>query len=110
MNFSKLCELFVSNCFLNRMVFTEADICQFSKSCNVKIDYKFLNHYSKNLKYPNYVTQKSLLGPCIFHPKDVYLKDVKYNVGKIINDLQLSKQNISADAKMQKIVDYIYFI
>ena len=54
--------------------------------------------------------RKSLLGPCIFHPTDIMFKDVKYNTGKIIKDLQLSNQNIPVDDKMQKIVDYIKFI
>jgi hypothetical protein len=54
--------------------------------------------------------RKSLLGPCIFHPTDTMFKDVKYNTGKIIKELQLSNQNIPVEDKMQKIVDYIKFI
>lgn len=110
MNFIKLCNIFVNSCFSNKIVFTEADIVEFAKVCNVNVDYKYLNQYINNLEFPNYKMRKMLLGPCIFHPTDIYLKDIKYNTNKVIKDLQLSKQNISVDAKMQKIVDYIYFI
>lgn len=110
MNFEKLFNIFVSSCFLNKIVFTEHDILHFAKTCNVRPNPKLLHECKSELKYPNYVCQKSLLGPCFFRPKDVYIKDVNYNIGKIINDLQLSRQNMSVDAKMEKIVTYIKFL
>jgi len=110
MNFIKLCNVFVNNCFLNKIVFSEADIIEFAKVCNVKADYQYLRKYVSSFEFPNYNMRKSLLGPCIFHPTDIMFKDVKYNTGKIIKDLQLSNQNIPVDDKMQKIVDYIKFI
>ena len=106
MNFEKLCNVFVNNCFLEKLVFSEIDIIVFSKACGIEIDYNFLNSYVKNLRYPNYVSQKSILGPCIFRPNEIYTNNVKYDIKKIISELQLSRQNISIDAKIQKIVDY----
>lgn len=110
MNFEKILNLFVSNCLYEKMAFSDADVCHFSKACNVKVDHKYLDFYFKNLKFPNYVSQKSLFGPCIFHPKEIYFKDFKYNIKGIINDTKLSNQNISPDAKMQKIIDYHKFL
>lgn len=110
MNFNKLCNIFMNSCILNKIVFSQADIVQFSKVCNVKVDYQHLNKIVDEFDFPNYKMKKSIFGPCIFHPTDVYFKDVKYNIGKIISDLQLHKQDISVDAKMQKIVDYKNFI
>ena len=34
-------------------------------------------------------------------------KKTNYNLTKIINDLQLSKQNISPYEKLQKVIDYV---
>ena len=106
---------FTYNCMNKNIVFTDNDFYNFSKACNLKVDVNFAR---KNFFYNNlpkttkandnvFVVTKSLLGPCFVHSKDVNPNKVKYNISKIINDLQLSKQNISPHDKLQKIFDYI---
>ena len=93
-------KIFVKNCVLNNLVFTELDYLNFCKACHVKPEK--LNVDSIN---SNYVMRKNLLGPCVFHPRVNVKSD--YNITKIIKELQLDKQSISVEDKMKKIVDYI---
>ena len=97
------------------IVFTDVDFYNFSRACNLKVDMNyankkfFKNNMPKVLKSSSqtYVASKSLLGPCYIHNIDVNPKKTNYNLTKIINDLQLSKQNISPSEKLQKVIDYV---
>jgi len=53
------------------------------------------------------IATKSLLGPCYVHPQGTNPKSVKYNISKIIQELNLANQKISPDEKLKKITDYI---
>lgn len=106
---------FTYACMNNNIVFSDVDFYNFAKACNLDVDVNFArkNFFNNNLpkSTPNvkktFVSSKSLIGPCYIHSLDVNPKSVKYNISKIINDLQLSKQNISPKDKLQKIFDYI---
>ena len=97
------------------IVFSDVDYYNFSKACNSAIDMSeanksfFTNNQPKRLINRNtiYLSSKSLLGPCYIHNIDVNPKKTNYNLTKIINDLQLSKQNISPYEKLQKVIDYV---
>jgi hypothetical protein len=88
------------------IVFSDADFYNFSKACNLKIDYNYAKSNFFNNNMPK-VLKNSLLGPCYIHSVDVNPKNVKYNLSKIINDLQLSRQNLTPSEKLQKVIDYI---
>ena len=92
--------LFLNECVLNNLVFTEVDYLNFCKVCNERPE-----KLNFDIKESNYVSYKNLLGPCVFHPKNITKSE--YNITKIIKDLQLNKQSISPTDKMKKIVDYI---
>ena len=72
----------------------------------------FTNNQPKRLINRNtiYLSSKSLLGPCYVHPQGTNLKNIKYNISKIIQDLKLDRQNISPNEKLQKVIDYIGFL
>lgn len=94
--------LFLYECVLNNLVFTEIDYLNFCKACKERPEK--LNFDTK--KY-NYLAYKNLLGPCIFHPNSIKLQNVDYNISKLISELKLNKQLISPAEKMNKIVDYV---
>jgi hypothetical protein len=94
-------KLFVKDCVLNNLVFSELDYLNFCKTCNTKPEKLNVDFIVAN----DYMMRKNLLGPCIFHPKNITKPE--YNISKIIKDLQLDKQSISVEDKMKKIVDYI---
>lgn len=106
---------FTYNLMKENIVFSDVDFYNFSKACNLKVDYNyakanfFNNNMSKVIKNSNktFVASKSLLGPCYIHNIDVNPKNVKYNLSKIINDLQLSRQSLTPSEKLQKVIDYI---
>lgn len=95
-------KLFIKECVDNNLVFTEHDYLAFCQACNCKPE--MLGFDAKQYDYVNY---KNVFGPCVFHPKSMRLKDVDYNISKIINDLKLNKQNSSPYEKMDKIINYI---
>ena len=100
------------------IVFSDVDYYNFSKACKLVPDMNeanhifFMNNQPKRLINKNtlYISSKSLLGPCYIHPQYISPKKIDYNISKIINDLQLSKQNITPQEKLQKIIDYIGFL
>jgi hypothetical protein len=106
---------FIYICLAKGITFTDQDFYNFSKACNIKVDMKYAmenffdNGVSKSAigSKTTFVTTKSLLGPCYVHPEGISPKSVKYNISKIIQELKLDRQNISADEKLKKITDYI---
>lgn len=106
---------FTFACMNKNIVFSDNDFYNFSKACNLKVDVNFArkNFFNNNLlkttQYNDktFVVSKSLLGPCYVHSNDVNPNKVKYNISKIVSDLQLSKQQLSPQDKLQKIFDYI---
>lgn len=109
---------FTSQLMDKEIVFTDVDYYNFSKACNLSVDMNeaksvfFTNNQPKRLinKTTIYVSTKSLLGPCYIHPQYLNPKKIEYNITKIINDLQLSKQNLTPQEKLQKVIDYITFM
>jgi hypothetical protein len=109
---------FTSQLMNKEIVFSDVDYYNFSKACKLVPDMKeanqdfFMNNQPKRLINKNtlFTSSKSLLGPCYIHPHHVNPKKIEYNITKIINDLQLSKQNITPQEKLQKIIDYIGFL
>lgn len=109
---------FTSQLMNKQIVFTDVDYYNFSKACKFIPDMNeanksfFLNNQPKRLINANtvYLSSKSLLGPCFIHPNYVNPKKVEYNISKIINELQLSKQSLTPQEKLQKIIDYIGFL
>lgn len=105
-------------CMNENIVFTDIDFFNFSKACNLELDVDyarknfFFNKMPKTTPHckKTYVSTKSLLGPCYVHPTDINPKSVKYNLSRIIQDLQLSKQDLTPLAKLQKVVDYVHFL
>ena len=98
--------LFLNESIYNNIVFSEVDYLNFCQACNIrpeKIDSNILDNH-------NYVARKNILGPCVFHPRTIILGKINYNISKIINDLQLSKQNISTEEKMRKIINYVSLV
>lgn len=106
---------FTYACMNNNIVFSDIDFYNFSEACNLPVDVQFSK---KNFFYNNtpktthqskktFVTSKSLLGPCYVHSTDVDPKKIKYNLSRIIKELQLSKQDLSPVMKLQKVFDYI---
>ena len=106
---------FIYVCLTKKITFSDHDFYNFSRACNIKVDMKYaMENFFDNgaLKSANgssttFVASKSLLGPCYIHNIDVNPKKTNYNLTKIINDLQLSKQNISPSEKLQKVIDYV---
>ena len=94
--------LFLNQCILNNLVFTEIDYLNFCKACNERPE-----KLNFDIKESHYVVYKNLLGPCIFHPKTIKLQNVDYNISKLITELKLNKQLISPAEKMNKIVNYV---
>ena len=109
---------FTSQLMNKEIVFTDVDYFNFSKACNLLPDMNeankifFLNNQQKRLINKNtiYLTSKSLLGPCYIYPQYINPKKIDYNITKIIKDLQLSRQNMTPQEKLQKIIDYIDFL
>lgn len=97
--------LFLNECILNNLVFTEIDYLNFCKACKVRPD-----KLNFDVKSSNYTVYKNLLGPCIFHPRSVKLQNVDYNISKLITELKLNQQSISPVEKMKKIVDYVILL
>ena len=97
--------LFINECILNNLVFTEIDYVNFCKACNVKPE-----KLNFDLKDSQYVVYKNLLGPCIFHPRSIKLQNVDYNISKLIVELKLGKQSITPAEKMKKIIDYVVLL
>jgi len=94
--------LFLNECVLNNLVFTEIDYLNFCKACKERPE-----KLNFDIKKSNYLAYKNLLGPCIFHPNSIKLQNVDYNISKLISELKLNNQPISPREKMKKIVDYI---
>lgn len=97
--------LFLNECILNNLVFTEIDYLNFCKACNIRPD-----KLNFDVKSSNYTVYKNLLGPCIFHPRSIKLQNVDYNISKLITELKLNQQPISPAEKMKKIVDYVVLL
>lgn len=97
--------LFLNECVLNNLVFTEIDYLNFCKACNEKPE-----KLNFNVKESHYVAYKNLLGPCIFHPRTIKLQNVDYNISKLITELKLNKQSILPAEKMKKIIDYVVLL
>ena len=106
---------FTSQLMNKEIVFSDVDYYNFSTACNSAIDMSeanksfFTNNQPKRLINRNtiYLSSKSLLGPCYVHPQGTNPKSVKYNISKIIQELNLANQKISPDEKLKKITDYI---
>jgi hypothetical protein len=102
-------------CMVKKITFTDQDFYNYAKACHLKVDMKyaldnfFLNGATKSLcgNETEFIATKSILGPCYIHPTDVNPKNVKYNISKIIKDLNLANQRISSEEKLKKITDYI---
>lgn len=110
MSFDYIYDLFVTNCMNNNIVFNTVDILNFSNSCNVKPDSKSLKNKIKLTNFKNYNQYKPFLGPVIFCPKNVQLKNTNYNLSKIMLDLKLENQNINPEDKILKIINYIKYL
>lgn len=106
---------FTYRCMNENVVFTDVDFYNFSKACNLKVDEGFARKnffFNNELKTTPHTTKtfiatKSLFGPCYIHSTDINPKNVKYNLSKIIDDLKLSKQNLTPMEKLQKVLDYV---
>lgn len=106
---------FLYTCMSKNITFSDNDFYNFSKACNIKVDMKyamenFFNNGVTKVTEENktvFVSSKSLLGPCYIHPQGINPKNVNYNISKIIQELQLGKQNITPNEKLKKITDYI---
>jgi hypothetical protein len=97
------------------VVFSDIDFYNFAKACNlpVDVDYARKNFFYNNLpkttphSKKTFISSKSLLGPCYVHSTDVNPKQVKYNLSRIINELQLSRQDLTPLSKLRKVLDYV---
>ena len=106
---------FIFTCMSKNITFSDSDFYNFSKACNIKVDMKFamenfFNNGVQKVAEGNknvFVSSKSLLGPCYIHPQGTNPKTVNYNISKIIQELQLSRQKITPTEKLKKITDYI---
>ena len=109
---------FLYKCIANNIVFNVQDCHNLARVCNIKLDSDYVERVMFHPKSTNtaegspniFVVSKSILGPSYMHPKGVNPYSVKYNISKIIYDLQLGKQNISPDDKINKIIDYIQLL
>ena len=111
---------FIHVCVAKGVTFSDQDFYNFSRACNIKVDMKYAmenffdNGLLKSAKDSSiigpsltFVMSKSLLGPCYVHPQGTNPKTVKYNISKIIQELNLANQKITPDEKLKKITDYI---
>jgi len=106
---------FIFTCMSKNITFSDCDFYNFSKACNIKVDMNFamenfFNNGVQKVAEGNknvFVSSKSLLGPCYIHPQGTNPKTVNYNISKIIQELQLSRQKITPTEKLKKITDYI---
>jgi hypothetical protein len=109
---------FLYKCITKNIIFSDQDCYNLARACNIKLDSDYVERVMFHPKSTNtaegspnvFVVSKSLLGPCYMHPKGVNPRSANYNISKIIYDLQLGKQNISPDDKMNKIIDYIQLL
>lgn len=109
---------FTYECMNKNIVFSEDDFYNFAKACGFLVDVKFArkNFFYNNLPKTSlhsekiFIATKNLLGPCFIHSIGTNPKSIKYNLSKIIDDLQLSKQNMTPKDKLQKVFDYIYYL
>jgi len=106
---------FIYVCLSKEITFSDHDYYNFSRACNIKVDMRFaMENFFDNgaLKSANgssttFIASKSLLGPCYVHPQGTNPKSVKYNISKIIQELNLANQKITPGEKLKKITDYI---
>ena len=106
---------FIYVCVAKGVTFSDKDFYNFSRACNIKVDMKYAmenffdNGASKSVigSPVTFVATKSLLGPCYVHPQGTNPKTVKYNISKIIQELNLANQKITPAEKLKKITDYI---
>lgn len=110
MSFENIYDLFVSSCMKNNIVFTTVDILNFSNCCNVAPNPKELKNKIKNTNFQNYNQYKPFLGPVVFCPKNIQLKNANYSLSKIMLEMKLENEKISNQSKMQKIVNYLTYI
>lgn len=102
-------------CMMKNITFTDQDFYNYAKACNFKVDMKyaldnfFLDDAIKSVEgnETEFIATKSILGPCFIHPRETNPRNVKYNISKIIKELNLANQRISPEEKLKKITDYI---
>ena len=107
MSFENLCNLFIVNCVKNKLVFTQDDIFNFSKICNIQPDHKYVEDNLKKSNLDNYKVSRSFFGKEFIHPVDVNPYRVNYNISNIVKELKLDKQKISNHEKLNKVINYI---
>ena len=104
---------FLVECITKNITFSDRDYYNFSKACNIKADMNYAIEHLFDTRVTSTVgdkisiVTKSLLGPCYVHPQGTNPKSVKYNISKIIQELNLANQKISPEEKLKKITDYI---